>query len=102
MRYYKQERLNRTLDIIALEGQLDFPWIEISEEEYNIIYNELERQEEIKELKKSLSDNDYKVIKCMEAFLVENSLYTTNLPYDINKLRTERQAARDRINEIEQ
>ena len=101
MRYYKQERLNRTLDIIALEGQLDFPWIEISEEEYNIIYNELERQDEINELKKSLSDSDYKIIQCMEQFLVDNSLYTTNLPYDINELHAERQTARDRINEIE-
>lgn len=40
-----------------------------------------------------LADGDYKVIKCMEAFLCGEPL-----PYDIAALRAERQALRDKVN----
>lgn len=40
---------------------------------------------------------DWKVIKCYEAKLLGEEL-----PYDINELMTERQKARDEINELQQ
>jgi hypothetical protein len=59
-------------------------------------------QKELKKLKQSLTENDYKIIKCMETFLINTNLTDINLPYDIVSLHTERQIARNRINEIEQ
>lgn len=55
-----------------------------------------EVQEEIASLKAELESTDYKIIKCSEAQLVGEEL-----PYDIVALHTERQALRDRINELE-
>ena len=52
---------------------------------------------EITNLKQQLSDTDYKVIKNMEAQLVNEEL-----PYDSVTLHAERQALRDKINELEQ
>lgn len=51
---------------------------------------------EIAELKKQLSETDYKIIKCFEY-----QFAGLELPYDIQTLHTERQALRDRINELE-
>lgn len=51
---------------------------------------------EIEALKEALSGSDYKVMKCYEA-----SLTGGVLPYDIDKLHAERQAQRDKINELE-
>ena len=51
---------------------------------------------EINELKDMLTSTDYKVIKCMEAFLCGKEL-----PYDIYKLSVERNNQRDRINQLE-
>lgn len=47
-------------------------------------------------MESQLSSSDYKVIKCAEAQAAE-----LPLPYDINTLHAERQAMRDRINEID-
>ena len=47
-------------------------------------------------LKGQISDSDYKVIKCAECKAAE-----LPLPYDIDTLHAERQAIRDKINEIE-
>lgn len=51
---------------------------------------------EIQALKDSLADSDYKITKCYEA-----SLLGEPLPYDIASLHAQRQAQRDRINELE-
>lgn len=51
---------------------------------------------EIVELKKQLTETDYKIIKCYEY-----QLAGLELPYDIQTLHAERQALRDRINELE-
>ena len=51
---------------------------------------------EINTLKESLNNSDYKVIKCYEA-----SLCGEEMPYDIKVIRSERQAIRDKINQIE-
>ena len=53
-------------------------------------------EQQIASLKAELSATDYKIIKCSEAQLVGEEL-----PYDIVTLHTERQAIRDRINELE-
>lgn len=47
--------------------------------------------------KDMLNNTDYKVIKCMEAFLCGE-----DLPYDINLLHKERESQRQKINEYEQ
>ena len=51
---------------------------------------------EIKSLQDELASTDYRVIKCYEASLVGDPM-----PYDIQDLRTSRQAIRDRINAVE-
>lgn len=51
---------------------------------------------EIAELKSRLTETDYKIIKC-----VEYQLAGLEAPYDIAELHAERQALRDRINELE-
>jgi hypothetical protein len=51
----------------------------------------------IERLKNELAGSDYKVTKCYEA-----SLMGEEPPYDIAELRQERQAKRDRINELEE
>ncbi len=51
----------------------------------------------IQQLKAELSDSDYKITKCYEASLLGNEP-----PYDIVALHSERQASREKINELEQ
>lgn len=54
------------------------------------------RYMEIERLKSELQGSDYKVIKCAEAIAVG-----AELPYDAQALHKERQALRDKINELE-
>lgn len=51
---------------------------------------------EIERLKSELQDSDYKVIKCAEAICLN-----AELPYNMTELHKERQALRDKINELE-
>ena len=51
---------------------------------------------EIERLKSELQESDYKVIKCAEAMAVG-----ADMPYDVASLHKERQALRDKINELE-
>ena len=51
---------------------------------------------EIERMKSELKDSDYKVIKCAEAMCIN-----AELPYDMTELHKERQAFRDKINELE-
>jgi len=53
-------------------------------------------QNQINDLKMQLSDTDYRITKCFEY-----SLIGEELPYDIGKLHTERQAIRDEINRLQ-
>ena len=53
--------------------------------------------EEIAALKQEIESTDYQIIKCYEYAL--NNLPS---PYDITKLHEERQALRDKINELEE
>ena len=62
---------------------------------------ERDRQSElildIESLKSELQGSDYKVIKCAEAMAIG-----AEMPYDVASLHKERQALRDKINELEQ
>ena len=64
-------------------------------------YMERDRQSElildIESLKSELQESDYKVIKCAEAMAVG-----AEMPYDVASLHKERQALRDKINELEE
>jgi hypothetical protein len=51
---------------------------------------------QIKDLKRSLAESDYKVAKCNEANLLGEPL-----PYDINALHSERQSKRDQVNQLQ-
>ena len=51
---------------------------------------------EIERIKSELQESDYKVIKCAEAICLN-----VELPYNMTALHKERQALRDKINELE-
>ena len=61
---------------------------------------ERDRQSElildIESLKSELQESDYKVIKCAEAICLN-----AEMPYNMTALHNERQALRDKINELE-
>ena len=63
-------------------------------------YMERDRQRElildIESLKSELQESDYKVIKCAEAICLN-----AEMPYNVTELHKERQALRDKINELE-
>ena len=54
------------------------------------------RYMEIERIKSELQESDYKVIKCAEAICLNEEL-----PYNMTALHNERQALRDKINELE-
>ena len=54
------------------------------------------RYMDIERLKSEIQESDYKVIKCAEAMAVG-----AELPYNMTALHNERQALRDKINELE-
>lgn len=55
-----------------------------------LVFSEIER------LKSELQESDYKVIKCVEAMTIG-----AVMPYNMTALHNERQALRDKINELE-
>lgn len=64
--------------------------------EYETVKDAGKVKREISALKEELDSSDYKVIKCYEA-----SLTGETMPYDAATLHSERQAIRDRINELQ-
>lgn len=64
--------------------------ISIDEQQANIL-------SEIERIKSELQESDYKVIKCAEALTIG-----AEMPYDVESLHKERQALRDKINELEE
>lgn len=73
-------------------------WI-FDEEKYQEIQNQKiaeEKEQKIVELQSQLNETDYKIIKCNEY-----SLARLKLPYDIETLHKERQAIRDKINQLQ-
>ena len=76
-------------------------YIEVIDENGEHVYEKLSgceepQKTEVDLLKEQIAQTDYKVIKCSEC-----SLAGIELPYDIKVLNEERQALRDRINELE-
>ena len=76
--------------------------VKMQEEETQIVDNEQVVDDnglilsEIERLKSELQESDYKVIKCAEAMTVG-----AEMPYNVTELHNERQALRDKINELE-
>ena len=65
-------------------------------EEYENAEKELmQKNEELADLERILSESDYKIIKSYET-----SLIGKELEYDIEQLHNERQNMRDKINEV--
>ena len=64
--------------------------------EYKTVVDRKYYKREIDKYKKELAESDYKITKCYEASLVGEQL-----PYDIQTLHSLREAARCKINELE-
>lgn len=84
--------LNPTPEMLADAGWVKVEPHQPSEEELAA----QARAAEVEELKMQLAESDYKVIKIAECFACG-----LPLPYDAEQLHAERQALRDRINELE-
>lgn len=83
--------INPQHDMLIAEGWEEYVEpIEESTEEFD-------KLAEIDNLKEALTMTDYKVIKCMEAYLCGEAL-----PYDIEALHAERNAQRNEINKLEE
>lgn len=63
---------------------------------YEVVPDRQAMRRKIEDLKASLTDTDYQVIKCYEA-----SLIGAPMPYDVTELHTSRQEIRDKINSLE-
>ena len=83
------QTFNPTEEQILADG-----WVEQIETEADIL--EKERVSNIRNAHHALDSGDYKVIKCMEAYLCGE-----DLPYDIHALHAERELQRKMINENE-
>lgn len=70
----------------------------LTEEEYQArkANESIPPEQEIEQLKAQLTETDYKIIKCSEY-----QFAGLELPYDITELHEERQAIRDRINDLQ-
>ena len=84
--------LNPTPEMLADAGWTKVIPAEPSEEELAA----QARAAEVENLKMQLADSDYKVIKIAECVACN-----LPMPYDAEALHSERQAIRDRINELE-
>ena len=84
--------LNPTEQMLADAGWTLVEPIQPSEEELA----RMERLAEVENLKMQLAESDYKVIKIAECVACN-----LPMPYDAEALHSERQALRDRINELE-
>lgn len=76
------------------EDAVDFSAVELSEAQKRVFQINIE----IDNLRKMIADSDYKIIKAYEYSMVG----IEEPPYDIVKLHEDRQALRDRINELEE
>lgn len=85
-----KQYINPKRDMLIAEG-----WEEYVEPVEPI--EEYDKLAEIDNLKEALTMTDYKVIKCMEAYLCGEEL-----PYDIAELHAERNAQRSEINKLEE
>ena len=90
--------INPTEEILLENGWEEYVAPEQTQTEEEIAeMAAIQRQDEIDRLKERLAESDYKVIKCMEAYLCGEPL-----PYDIAELHKERDAQRLTINKFEE
>ena len=85
------QTINPSEEQIIEDGWVEYVTPEPTEEEKEIT----RKHHEVRRIKDMLSNSDYKVIKCIEAYLCGEEM-----PYDINSLHAERQALRDEINAL--
>ena len=83
---------NPSEEMILADGWVEYTTPEPTEEE---IANR-EKAFEIRSAKAELANSDYKIIKCMAAYLCGEEL-----PYNITELHAERNTKRNKINELE-
>ena len=79
----------------GLEREATEEELKMIEEHENVEKELMQRNEELADLERILSESDYKIIKSYE-----NSLIGKELEYDIEQLHIERQNMRDKINEV--
>lgn len=86
---YNEETMELKKEIVEREdGDYEY--------KYTAVISVAKIEQSISLLKQQLADSDYKVIKNMEAQMVQQEL-----PYCSQELHNERQALRDKINELE-
>lgn len=83
--------LHPTEDMVLEDGWTEVVFAKKTDEELKA----MRAEEEADLIKNQLTETDYKIIKCMEAFLCKEPL-----PYDIEALHSERNAQRAAINEL--
>ena len=86
-----RQYINPSQEMIIADGWEEYSPVIHTPTEEEMARQEAENAAEV--ARGFLTDTDYKVIKCMEAFLCGESL-----PYDINQLHAERDAQRKIIN----
>ena len=64
---------------------------------YEVVPDLQAMRKRIEDLKATLADSDYQIIKCYEAALIG-----APLPYDVTELHNSRQQIRDKINSLEE
>ena len=79
----------------GLEREATEEELKMIEEHENVEKELMQKNEELADLERILSESDYKIIKSYE-----NSLIGKELEYDIEQLHIERQNTRDKINEV--
>ena len=86
-------------DATPIDNVTKFAWADSDYQEVQmyIPFPVKTKEQEIAELKAQLSATDYKVIKCSECQILGMAM-----PYDVAELHAERQAIRDKINQLEQ
>jgi hypothetical protein len=72
---------------------------EYNEDSFEVqkLLNIPEKNKQMEKLKKLLTETDYKVIKCYESFMRQQTL-----PYNLEELSAQRDAWREEINQLEQ
>ena len=79
----------------GLEREATEEELKMIEEHENVEKELMQKNEELADLERILSESDYKIIKSYE-----NSLIGKELEYDIEQLHIERHNMRDKINEV--
>ncbi len=79
----------------GLEREATEEELKMIEEHENVEKELMQKNEELADLERILSESDYKIIKSYE-----NSLIGKELEYDIEQLYIARQSMRDKMNEV--